>query len=103
MLKMVTVAEARHKQVNNLDEFSCKAYVLFSIHQKEDHLAYLYDLHLSLINLKALTFTKPQKGPTTTAFTTESSLFNHFLRPKGFPCMLSNHTSTEITERPILP
>lgn len=29
MLKLVTVAEARQTQVNNLDEYNCKAYVLF--------------------------------------------------------------------------
>lgn len=63
MLKLVTVAEARQTQVNNLDDCNCKANIYIFIHLKENHLAYLYVLHLSLINLNPLTFTKPQGSP----------------------------------------
>lgn len=62
MLKLVTVAEARQTQVNNLDENNCKVYGLFHS-SKENHSAYMYVLHLALINLNPLTFTKPQRGP----------------------------------------
>lgn len=60
MLKLVTVAEARKTQVNNLDEHNCKAYVLF--HSSERKTLGLF-VSSSLINLNPLTFTKPQRGP----------------------------------------